>query len=74
MKKNLKASLGLRLMTVLEKEDKTRPNGNLMPEKLSLFQKQHFKTQIHFKVFWTWSPSASSQHLVLYSSTVKPLF
>lgn len=32
MKKKLKVTLGLRLVTVLEKEDKPKLNSNLMPE------------------------------------------
>lgn len=39
MKKRLKATLGLRLVNLLEKEDTTKPNGNLMPEKLNLYSR-----------------------------------
>lgn len=38
VKKKLKASLGLRLVTLLKREDKTIPNGNLMPEKFLYFR------------------------------------
>lgn len=56
------------------RENKTKWQRNA--RKIPLLLKQHLKTLTHFswKVFWTWVPSGSSQHLVLFSSTVKPLF